>query len=181
MKILSAGLIVLALQSATATAFAESIAILGAPLSQPPMGIFHVTREHILVTGLPSNWSAGASTCHTASLAQYPTLHFNFYDGNTSVTKLQAAGYGLVNGQYGLPITAITLCRDANNNVATVNVQIALFASVSGGFELYEVGATNTSPTQGSSFSGWSALSSGGHGLSYSAVSSVVNKVTVTH
>ena len=129
--------------------------------------------------GLPANWSAGVNVCHTATLGQYPRLRFGFTNGNATVKSLTALGFILTSGQYGLPTTGLTVCRDGAGNVLSMTVLISLFADEDGTLVDYEVGATNSSPTDGYSYTGVSYLANGGNGGSITAYSSAANLVSI--
>ena len=168
--------LLLALQPAAAMA-AETVSIVGGKLSEP-QGL-QVTRDHIVVGGLPANWSAGVNVCHTATLGQYPRLRFGFTNGNATVKSLIAQGFILTSGQDGLPTTGLTVCRDGAGNVLSMTVLISLFADEDGTLVDYEVGATNSSPTDGYSYTGVSYLANGGHGGTITAYSSAANLVSI--
>jgi hypothetical protein len=167
-------------QPALAATTSETVTMIGGPLGPwEPEPIATSTRDHITVFGLPANWSAGMNICHTATLGQYKKLKFTFSDGNTTVAALMANGYVLVNNVHNFPSTSLTICRDGAGGVLSATAQIvAVGSSSSGALEIYEVGTTNSSTTQGYSFSSFSAMQDG-HVASFSANSSAVNAVTI--
>jgi len=153
-------------------AAAETVRILGGKLGPTePKNVFTATRDHIVVSGLPKNWSAGAGQCHTAVPAQYPALKFAFNDGNTSTKALLAAG---------LPGTSLTVCRDADGAIASVAAQLAMLGSSGNLLELYIVNTTNISATVGSSFSAL-AVTNFQQQQTYTASADAVNHVNITH
>jgi len=162
-------------------AAAETVRILGGKLGPTePKNVFTATRDHIVVSGLPKNWSAGAGQCHTAVPAQYPALKFAFNYGNTSTKALLAAGYAISTGQYGLPGTSLTVCRDADGAIASVAAQLAMLGSSGNLLELYIVNTTNISATVGSSFSAL-AVTNFQQQQTYTASADAVNHVNITH
>jgi hypothetical protein len=139
------------------------------------------TRDHVLVVGLPQNWSAGAGQCHTAVLGQYPKLAFGFSSGVATTASLKAQGYVFTAGQFGLPpAPTLTLCRGAGGKVDTLNVQISMYKGESGGIFLFQVGAANSSRTAGSSEVS-SAGVAGGNGISCLSESTLPNRVDVVN
>jgi hypothetical protein len=179
MKRLAAALLIIA-QPAAGVAATESVSVIGGKLGPTlPVAVFHASLDHIVVFGLPANWSAGVNVCHTARPGDYPRLRFTFNDGNETISKLTAQGYSLSNGSYGLPATMLTVCRDGQGNVLSVAAQIAAVAFPGSGIAIYEVYAANTSPTQGSSASSLSVWD-GAEAQSFTAYSGAVNRVAIT-
>jgi hypothetical protein len=163
---------------ATAT---ETFRILGGQLgATQPETVFTASRDHIVVYGLRTGWSAGAGQCHTAVQAQYPGLAFTFDDGNTSTKALLAAGYRFSTGQNGLPGTSLTLCRDATGKIASVAAQVALMTSSGNDLTLYIVNATNTSRAVGSSYSELS-VTNFQEAQSFTASAGTVNRLSIAY
>jgi hypothetical protein len=160
-------------------AWAESIRVLGAKLGPTePENVFTATHDHIVVTGLPKNWGVFAGQCFTAVPGQYPSLKFAFNDGNTSSKKLLAAGWAQSTGEYGLPATSLTLCRDSAANIASITAQVVMLGSSGSFLELYVVNTTNTSSTSGSSYSELT-VTNFQEEQSFTAYSAALNRVTV--
>jgi hypothetical protein len=163
-----------------ASASAETLRTLGGKLGPTePVDVFTATRDHILVSGLPKNWGAAAGQCSTAVPAQYPKLKFTFHDGNTSTQALEAAGYTISTGAYGLPATSLTLCRDSGGKIASVAAQVAMLGSSGGDLSVYVVNTTNTSATDGSSYSEL-AVTNFQEEQSFTASSGALNSVVVS-
>jgi len=174
-------------------AASQKISILGGPLSPGAPGGAHLpgrsidpcrtdqTRDHFVVFGLPAHWSAGAGQCHTAALGNYRKLAFTFADGIATVSSLKAQGYAFTNGEDGLPpAPTLTLCRDAQGGIESVNVQISMIKDTGSGIFLFEVTAANSSPIAGSSQAAFAGVA-GGNGVTCSSSSSAANKVEVTN
>lgn len=186
MKRLALAVLVLTAQpalvlSAHMASAGETVRVLGGKLGPTePEPVFTATRDHIVVFGLPKNWSAGAGSCHTAAPGQYKRLRFAFNDGNTSVAKLEAQGYALSAGADGSPATSLTICRDTAGKIQSIAAQIAMIGSSGSNLEFYVVNTTNTAPGQGSSFSEF-AVFDGSHSATFTAYSGAPNRVRVSN
>jgi hypothetical protein len=178
-RALVAILLLAACQPALAAGKTETVTMIGGPLGvTEPAPIFTATRDHITVFGLPANWSAGVSACHTVTLGQYKTVKFTFSDGNATVASLTKSGYSLINAMDGLPGTSLTVCRDGNGAVVSASAQISALSTTGSGFQIYVVNTTDTSNLQGYSYSSLGVLLDG-EGETFTANSSAVNTLTI--
>lgn len=160
----------------------ERIELIGRHMrpSGPPYN-FAPHIVHITVSGLPAGWAGGSNLCRTAKPGDFAALRFNFSDGITNSADLRAHAYVLTSGQFAnLPVSRITICRDATGALASATAEVAYLGSSGGALILRGVSAVNTAPGSGSSTSFFAGIL-GSHGISYSATASAPNFLRITN